>query len=503
VDKIAIIELSTIGTSLTVAKISENGYFDIVDKLDYALNLKEDIAEDGLIKPNKVVETIKSLQNFKVLCDSYSVKNFNIYATNSMNDAYNVKSFLDEVENATGFKFRILTRDEEISLTHIGIISTSKINKGLIINIKHNSIEIVKYNRKNIFRTEILDFGSLTVADEALKSGEDVGKRFQAMVNFVNDKIKNIPPFQDEGEEPINAVGAGSGFIDLSRLSRARNKYSFDLDNNYSINQNGMNNIFTLVKGLDFDNKKRIKGISEERSDVVVSSVVIAYCLFNKFNINEYSISTADYTTGYLFNTCSKFNKMNLDPLTWSLNCIEEFDNPEYKRGEQVRTLTLQIFDELKSLHRAGKIYACALKIASSLSFAGRKIKFDENEKNSLNVVLNSNIYGVGHREIILAAFICQAQNIDDFDVSSWVKYSDILQSEDLDYVKKLGILIKLAKAIDRARNQELNSVECDVLGDSVIVKIVSSKPLTLEIPESMKCVKDFKKIYNKNLQVL
>ena len=55
------------------------------------------------------------------------------------------------------------------------------------------------------------------------------------------------------------------------------------------------------------------------------------------------------------------------------------------------------------------------------------------------NVILNSNINGVSQREILVAAFAGACQNLDNFNLSDWVKYKDIVTDEDLDAVRKLG----------------------------------------------------------------
>ena len=116
---------------------------------------------------------------------------------------------------------------------------------------------------------------------------------------------------------------------------------------------------------------------------------------------------------------------------------------------------------------------------------------------------MGSNIYGATHREILLAAFVACNQNIDNFSLAEWVKYKDIIDEEDIGAVKKLGMIIKLASLLNVSGANAVKDISCDVLGDTVILKTEVEKDATLEISQAMGLATDFKKIFNKNLQIL
>ena len=118
-------------------------------------------------------------------------------------------------------------------------------------------------------------------------------------------------------------------------------------------------------------------------------------------------------------------------------------------------------------------------------------------------MILGSNIYGASHREILLAGFVACNQNIDNFSLAEWVKYKDILDEEDIDVVKKLGMIIKLACLLNVSGASVVKDISCDVLGDTVILKTEVEKDPTLEISQAMAYAPDFKKIFGKNLQIL
>ena len=143
------------------------------------------------------------------------------------------------------------------------------------------------------------------------------------------------------------------------------------------------------------------------------------------------------------------------------------------------------------------------MKIAASLHDCGGKMRYYNHQNNSWFIILNSAIYGATHREIVLAAFVAGCQKRDDVNMVEWQKYKDIVLEEDLDAVKKLGVLLRIAEALDRSRAGLVSGINCDVLGDSVIMKTEVSGDATLELREAEGVNNEFKKAFRKNLEIL
>ena len=105
----------------------------------------------------------------------------------------------------------------------------------------------------------------------------------------------------------------------------------------------------------------------------------------------------------------------------------------------------------------------------------------------------------------MLAGFICLCQDLDNFSLNEWIKYKDILLEEDLDAVRKLGVIVKLAVALNASKKNVITDVVCDILGDSIIMKTVlqDGANATFEILEGMKVAPAYRKVYKKSLQII
>ncbi len=137
------------------------------------------------------------------------------------------------------------------------------------------------------------------------------------------------------------------------------------------------------------------------------------------------------------------------------------------------------------------------------MSTCGLRVTSDNPEKISFNIILASQIFGVSHQELVLSAFVSLLRNADNFNLSDWVKFKDLVSEEDLEAVKKLAVILEIAINLDCTKFGNVVDISCDILGDSVIMKTITKSEVPLEIMQAKLASNNFKKAYNKNLEIL
>lgn len=501
---IGIIELSTTHSSLHVAAVDDNYAYRFIDKMEIPLRLNKDMENDGIIKPQRVNDCIKTLQIFKKICAMNKVADIIAFTTKTVRDAKNQKSFLEEIYNTTGIRFRVLTEQEEIALVHSSVINTMDMPKGVIIDVQASEINLIKYNRKTIISSQTLDFGALDVAEIIEDENLSPQDKMAQMVSYVSEKIKDNEILAEVDEE-TNVVGTGNSFINLSKICRLGKKYSFNSDHNFTVTDEDFVNVYNIVKGLDISKTKKIKGISEDRADLVASGIATIKAFFDTLYQKQVVICDTSLVIGMMYSAVisTMTDKPIQDILTYSLECANLFHNEIFGSNRKVVDNAIKIYNELKVVHRFGKSQLRILKIAAYMCNVGYAVKYDNFERNNFSAIINADIYGASHKEIILAAFVAASQNLEEFDFSNWVKYKDILSEEDDDIVRKLAVMVKIARLLDRTKSDVVEDIICDILGDSVILKVVTQGDSSVEVSEAMKAAPDFKKAMKKALQIL
>ena len=334
-------------------------------------------------------------------------------------------------------------------------------------------------------------------------SNGSLADRMDKAVEIMTKELKKLDWLYDLDEES-EFIGIGEVFNSLGKLSRKSSHYPLDVAHNYEITQESFQNVYNLIRGLDLDKAKKLKGISEKRADIIAIGLAIIKSAYNEFVRGGVKLST----NGEMYGIVAKNllgqtgEKPLLDILGYSLSSINEF-YPTTANADSNYALAVILYKQLKVLHKLTRPYVKVLRIAASLCMAGKRISFENYQKNNFAVILHSPIYGASHKDIVLAAFVAASQNIDDFSLSDWVRYKDLVSDEDLDAVRKLAVIIKMATMFNITNSNSVKDIACDVLGDTVILKTEVERDATLEISQAMSVAGDFKKVYGKNLQIL
>jgi exopolyphosphatase/guanosine-5'-triphosphate,3'-diphosphate pyrophosphatase len=503
-EKIAVIDLGSNTARLLLIEVRDNAHFQIVDQLKEAPRLGEGMGKDGFLKPARIQATIKTLKMFRKLCDTNGIEKIIAVATAAVRTAKNQRSFLDEVSATCGIKFRVLSAEEEAMYVYRGVINTMDIPKGLILEIGGGSTKIVYYNRRNLLNFATLPFGSITLTE--MIEGENLSSEEQAkrVEDFFTEQLSQIDWLKEVDPE-AQMIGVGGSFRNICRMTKIMKKYPLKTIHNYVVSEQDFNHVYDLLKSLDLDRKKKIKGLSSNRADILPSAMA-AIAAFKKYvGLSDITISGSGSRTGILFNQIlpSTIDKPISDVLTSSLASIADFFDCDAKHTEQVVNLSVQLFKQLRVLHKFPRQYLKILKVAAYLYETGKRVGFYNFEKNSAYVILNSNIYGLCHRDIVLASFVASSTSIDEINLLEWSRYHDLVNDEDLDAVRKMGIMLKIATCLDRGLSSLVSGVNCDILGDSVIMKTEVTGDATLEINSAMQVAQDFRKVFRKNLEIL
>ena len=197
------------------------------------------------------------------------------------------------------------------------------------------------------------------------------------------------------------------------------------------------------------------------------------------------------------------FDRPLSEMFMFSLQNMNAFFKVPNSNNEQVYELAINVFKQLKVIHKLPRAYIKPLRIAAYMYDCGKRISNDNYIKNAFSIILNSKIKGVSHKDLLLAAFACTFQDLNNFNLSDWVKYSSIVTEDDLEAIKKIGVIVKLSVALDSSKNSVIEDLSCDILGDSIIMKTIVSKDATFEIKEAMKVNSSFKKVFTKFIEVI
>lgn len=505
-EKVVLIELQPTGLKMTTEKLMGGAFHKKIDETTDVIRFDEDIYANNAISDEKFNECVKILNHYKALAASKGANKIYAYASSIFQNTRNSKKFFDDLFKKTNTFFTLLSSDEEIRLVYNAVIGSIDTAKGVILYINPHNTYVMNFAKRSLMTTYVLPFGSNSLSHkfECTEDKNAVSVAAQ-MVAYVREEIKKAGIVWEDFDE-VKFVGCGPLFLALSKLARKMTHYSLDVANNYYLTKPNIDNAFELLLGQGFNRSKRLANISSERLDNLISGVAIIKAFCEEKDASIFNIASRGITEAIIGTKIVRecfCDGTPTDLLEVSLKNIRYYYPVDESNADNVFALTFELFQQMSIVHKLSRKHIKALKIASYLYDCGKRVNFDNHSKYSREIILNSDILNVNHRDLIIAAFSCQMQNLDNFSLSDWVRYKDIIEQDDLIVARKIAGLIALAAALDSSKEHKIKEISCDLLGDIIIIKAKAEGDATYEIFEANKIGGMFKKIFNKTYQIM
>lgn len=494
-EKVAIIELNEKELKLSIFNVV-GARKELALEQSQSLSIGKEIEREELLSPQTKNKILEILKVYRKMIENFHVDHTISVAMSIVASARNYRGFMDEIYNNTGLSFNIMGDEDQIKYLFSAIINSIDNPKGIFVYIGGFSSYIVKYNRRAIATSVILPFGTNNINEKDEVDLNSIVKSFKKKID--------VKDFVHDEEEDIKIIGVGNTFLSMGKIAKKITRYPLDIDNNYVISLETINKTYEFIKGIELDKIRKIKGVNYDDADKIAIGFAMIKAISEILPMKEVIISNANIRAGVLsVNVLSSVQERFNDLLSNSLDNYLTFNKNEFSINENVHNLSIILFKQLKVMHKLPRFYVKPLRIASYMYDCGKSINVEDYAKHGLEKILYSGINGATHRELLIAGFICVCQNLDEFSLNEWIKYKDILTDEDLDAVRKLGVILKLAVNLNASRRVVIQDVVCDILGDSIIMKTVVEGDATYEIMEGMKVAPEYKKVYKKCLQII
>lgn len=497
-EKLAVLELNESFLRVSIYKVS-NGRMQLILDKSQRFDLGKEIEAEELIKPKTRNELLNVIKIYRKLIETYKVTKIVAVASKVLLSARNYKGFVDEVYNNTAMTIQILSDEEFLKAVYSSVVNSIDNSKGFFAYVGADFTGIVKYNRRTMLANQIVPYG----IDNILKDENGSARSIDEMQKLMTTELGKIEILKEVDQES-NFVGCGDAFIAFGKIAKKIARYPLDIDNNYEVSKEVMGKTYDFVKGIDSEKIGKIKGIDFIDSAKIISSLAIVKAVYQASQSSVIAVSSANLRSGVaIANVVVPSQAQFSDLLSNSLDNVYEFYKDENSINEYVYQMALILFKQLKVMHKLPRFYVKPLRIAAYLYDCGKIINYNNMEKHGFDVILNSGICGATHKELLVAGFVCMCQNLDNLSLNEWIRYKDILNDEDLDAVRKLGVILNLARALNASRKPIITDIICDILGDSIIVKTVVEGNAEFEIMEAMKIAGDYKKVFKKSLQII
>lgn len=494
--RIGVIDIGANSVRLLLSEINNNGYYRVLDQLNTSLRICEDLIDNNIISEEKICKTVSTLKSYKTLCDVSGVNEIFVFACDTIYRAKNKDEIISKLNKSLGATVKFLSADEECELIFKGVKSGLYLSDGLIVDIGGGSTHLIQYKNGEIANTFALPIGSVNISHMFnLKdriSKEDITECEHYLSNIISD-CEWLKDCRD-----TTLVAVGGTVRSIAKIDRLQKHYLLDITNNYKFDDMSFLNSFNLLKIKDLKQRKKVPGLSLDRSDIIVGGSLILKHIIEAVNAFEITVSANGVREGLIESIISP-SKVETDILDYSINGLIDTLNLNKKHSEQIYKLTLILFEKLKPLHHLGDSYLNSIKTAAKLHDCGISIDYYNHHRHSFYIILNSHLKGLSHKELLSAATLAAMHRNNSYSFPL-PQYSFVVNKLDLVNVEKIGVLLKISEGLDRTLIGAVKDIDVVINENSVELILSSKYCLHLEIAQAMRASKSFAEVYGKEL---
>lgn len=297
--RISVIDLGSNSVKLVNFNISPDNSYQAYQQETATVRLAEDLNDGGNLKEEPVSRTINALKLFREIINVQGIRHVVAVATSAVREATNRDEFLDRVYVETGFRFRVLTEEEEALYSYAGAIHSLRLPSVLFFDIGGGSLELVSSSQFEIRKVYSLPLGTLRL--KQMFSDEDgviSQKSFEKMNSYVLELLPSRKELQLEGDAIL--VGVGGTLRAMAKYHQHITGYSLDKIHNYKIPAKAIHSISNRFLNTKPEKIAKISTISNNRAETIAAGSCLIDTLMRRLGFEEITVSAQGLREGTL-----------------------------------------------------------------------------------------------------------------------------------------------------------------------------------------------------------
>ena len=470
--KFAIIDLGSNSVRLVVYAQDESGAIYELDNIKSVIRLSSHINDKGEITKDGIKKTIKCLRRYKQFCNRRQITEIIGIATAAIRSAANQQYVLDLIQEETGLPFRVLNGEEEAYYGFLAAVNSVPVDEAITVDMGGGSTEVTYFKDRKIIHSHSFPFGVVTLTQQFMNTQRPTFDRLIELKKFIVEQFSSQSWILSKGC-PIIAMGGTAR--NLARVHQRKRQYSMSSLHHYIMDTDEVGYVFDWLKQLPIEQRKEVQGLSKDRADIIVAGMGVFLHLMELTGSGHLIISNKGLRDGVLFEKSTRQGNQPVlqNVLRYSTEQFMKRYKADWSHCTHVAKLSVQLFDELKkeSVHSYGERERALLEAGALLHDIGRSINIIESSRHTFYLLQNVLLTGATHKERLLIGLIASYKNnrqLREFSAA----HQDILSKQDEHFVHKLGVLVLVARVLDRSMSQQVRSLELITLKKKIQLKL-------------------------------
>ena len=439
-DIIAALDLGSNSFHLIVAQKTDRGY-RVIDKHKETIRLASGFDNQDNLKPEVIGKAIKSLDRLGERIRAIPCKNIRIVGTNTLRKAKNAEILIEAAERIVGHSVDVISGAEEARLIYSGVTRDLDIGdrRYLVVDVGGGSTEVIVGCDETPQMLNSLHMGCISITLQHFADGSLSRESFDAAHTTVAQELEPIVlSYRQFGWDEV--IGS-SGTVIAIRDILVKNRWAEG-----SISRDGLEYLIDYLIKMGSIKKLNIKGLSENRKEILPGGLAILNSFFKEMAIDELNVSDNALREGVLNDLVGRIKNQDIrDRTVRKFLEVYELDSVQSTRVQRSATYIFNCVKDSWGLNKTDHL--CYLQWAANLSEIGLTISFSQFHKHGAYLLENLDMPGFSEREKKILSLLVRAQR-RKFPMREFLH----ITSSEKKKLLKACVILRLALLLHRSR---------------------------------------------------
>ncbi|MAV35737.1 MAG: exopolyphosphatase [Planctomycetaceae bacterium] len=482
---VGVIDVGSTSLRMAIAEIDQHQGVRILETLSQSVNLGKDTFTRGRIRKTTIEECVRALKRYRSKLAEYQIvedKNIRVVATSAVREANNRLAFLDRVYLATGLQIEAIDEAEVSRITYLGIQrffwaepELSTVNT-IVTEVGGGATEVLLVKNGNVHFSHTYRLGSQRIRKSLQSQRTPAAKVREIMETRILQTVQRVvSQVPREGRNVMIGIGG-----DI-RFAAQQLHPDWPADKMPRLPLAWLEQFTQMILEMTEDELVQRYQLSFPDAETVGPALLTYLELARSLGLEEVLVNNANLRDGLLQEMAAgeSWNDEFRNQVIRSAVALGRnyaFDEPH---AQHVAHLCDQLFHGLTDTHRLARPFDLILHVAAVLHEIGAYVSSRSLHKHSMYLIRNSEVFGLGARQLLLVALVARYHRRAS-PQSAHEAYSTLSLDERV-AVSQLAAILRVAIALDEARQQRIDAFEISWEAGSMVITVPNIDDLSIE----------------------
>ena len=504
---VAVVDIGASSVRMQIAEINLNsGDIRKLESYSQAVSVGKDSFAKGYIDKHSTEDCVRVMQIYRAKLDEYGVVDpeaIRVIATSGVREATNRLAFIDRIFVATGFEIEPFDEAELHRVTYFGMLpfiekqSEHFSSQSIIFEPGGGTAELLMLDKSDVVFSRTYRLGSLRLRKTLELYDAPLVKSRSLMENQILQTIEEFKATAGD-PNPENFIAMG-GDIRFAANEIDQKPVGDELR---ELKLKSLEKFTNEILSQSSDHIATKYHMSLPDANSLGPSLLTQLLFAREIGCQKFLVANVNLRDGLLKEMAQGRiwpESIQAQIVQSAIRLGQKYQFNE-KHAVHVSKLARSLFDQLQSLHELPVRFRGLLQLASLLHDIGSFVSSKSKHKHSMYLILNSDLFGIGTKELQLIALVARYHR----GATPQPRHDGYaqLEREQRVVVSKLASILRIAKALDVSHHQRISTIQCSIRGNRLELSTPDVADLSVEQLEIRQVSGMFAGIFGNEVQL-